>query len=105
MNLPKWLTDILTTIVLPFAKLLGKNGLVAMFQNWKEKSPNWYYTFIICGYRALKVHVVPLAEKTPTEWDDESLAIVIGAMEKSAADNNVTLPDVTIHPALPAPIV
>lgn len=105
MTLPKWLTDILTTIVLPLAKLVGKNGLVGMFENMREKNLNNYTTAITVLYRVLSVHIKPLADKTATVWDNEAIEIVLAAIEKSAADHGVVLPDVTIHPALPAPTI
>jgi hypothetical protein len=101
MNLPKWLTDVLTTIILPLAKLVGKNGLVEMFKNMKEKNINTYISVLTIGYRALKVHIKPLADTTATNWDNEAIEIVVSAIEKSAQDNDVVLPDVTIHPELP----
>lgn len=99
MTLPKWLTDILTTIVLPLAKLVGKNGLVGMFENMREKNINNYITVITVLYRVLNVHIKPLADKTATVWDNEAIEIVLSAIEKSASDHGVVLPDVTIYPA------
>lgn len=101
MNLPKWLLDIISLVLLPMAKLIGKNGLVEMFKNMKEKNINTYTTVITVGYRALKVHIKPLADTTTTVWDNEAIEIVCSAIEKSALDNGIVLPDVTIHPLLP----
>lgn len=104
MNLPKWINDLLINIILPFAKIAGKNGIVEVLKNLKAKNENLYRTLIIVGYRALVVELKPLADDTTTPWDNEAVDLVIAALLQSATDNNVPLPDVTII-ALPAPTV
>lgn len=101
MKLPAWLLSIIQTMILPLAKLLGKNGLVEVLNNQKEKNPNLYRSIIIVGYRIFKVDLKILADKTPQIWDNDAIDLVASAIEKSAADNGVPLPDVTIIPALP----
>lgn len=98
MKLPTWLLNILTTMILPLAKLLGKNGLVEVLNNIKTKDPNWYATLIIVSYRALVVHLKPVADATPAQWDNDTVDVAIAAIKQSAEDNSVSLPDVTIVP-------
>lgn len=107
MKLPKWLNDIVINILLPFAKIAGKNGLIEVLKNLKEKNPNLYGTIVIAGYRGLVVNVKPLSDDTSTPWDNEAVDLIIAALLQSATDNNLPLPDVTIvpDPVLPAPPV
>lgn len=101
MTLPKWINDLLINIILPFAKIAGKNGLIEVLKNLKAKDPNLYTTIIIAGYRGLVVHLKPLADDTSTPWDNEAVNLVIEALVQSATENSIPLPDVTIVAVLP----
>lgn len=104
MTLPKWLNDLLINILLPMAKLLGKNAVVQLITGLKAKDPNWYNTVIMVGYRFLVVHLKPIADDSATPWDNEAVDLIISAIAKSATDTGTPLPDVTIIPkTLPAP--
>lgn len=98
--------DILTNMILPIAKLAGKNGLIEVLKNLNTKDPNLYRSIVITGYRWLVVHLKPLADDSTTPWDNEAVDLVIEAIKQSAEDTGTPLPDVTIiAPALPAPTV
>lgn len=102
MTLPKWLNDLIINVILPFAKIAGKNAIVEFLKNFRTKEPNWYNTIIVAGYRVFVVHIKPVSDDTATPYDNEAVDTVIAAIVQSASDNNVPLPDVAIIPkALP----
>lgn len=106
MKLPVWLQNLLIGVLLPLAKTMGKDALVAWANKLKNDDPNTYRTVIIVLYRILVVEIKPIADRTDNDWDNEANDLVISAIQKSATDNSVPLPDVTIlalPPVTPVP--
>lgn len=102
--IPKWVLDILLTVLIPLAKVRGLKAVVDWMNKEYAKEPNWGGTGIIILYRVLVVNIKPLADRTDNDWDNEAVDIVIAAITESATANGVPLPDVTIK-QLPAPVV
>lgn len=98
MKLPKWLQDLVINVLLPLAKVAGKQKVVEYLEQLKSSEPNWYATTIIVAYRMLVVHLKPLSDDTSTPYDNEAVDLVIAAIIQSASANNIKLPDVTIIP-------
>lgn len=104
MKLPVWLQNLLIGVLLPLAKTMGKDALVAWANKLKADDPNRYRTYLIVLYRVLVVEIKPIADRSDNDWDNEAVDLVISAIQKSATDNGVILPDVTIHAVALPPV-
>lgn len=86
--------EILASAFLPVIQSVGQAQLVELLDKVNAENPEGYKAILQGVYPPLKRILEPIVKGTKTKFDDTLVGALVGAIEESAASNNVPLPDV-----------
>jgi len=84
-TLIKWL--------LPLIEKLAANELVSLLQEWHDGHPATYTQFLLAFYPVIDIQLENYVQSTGKKVPIEIVQKLKGALEKSAAANGLTLPN------------
>lgn len=92
------ISEILVSAFLPVVGSVGKEQLKELLAKAHAEDEQGYKAIIQGVYPPAKRLLVPLVKKSKTKIDDTIVGSIVGAIEESAEEFGVELPDVSDAP-------
>jgi hypothetical protein len=91
--MPSKFAELMASIFLPVFSELGKTELKKVLAQLHKDDPTGYATVLTTLYPVIDVYLETLVKKSGTKFDDPIVMALMNAVEESAAEFGLTLPN------------